>query len=82
MFCGSFVFSIKKKQFFSEEKNQKTFAYPPRLAACRHCQQIKVFWFFSSEKNTFSTLLRFRRHRPAGYAPCQAVTQPPQAPNT
>jgi hypothetical protein len=48
-----------RKQFFSEEKNQKTFVptpvapYRPEPAACHHRQPIKtkVFWFFSSEKN-------------------------------
>jgi hypothetical protein len=43
--------------FFSEEKNQKTFAsawvdrYGPWPAHRRLVQIIKVFWFFSSEKN-------------------------------
>jgi hypothetical protein len=45
--------------FFSEEKNQKTFAKRPRqrlgprpLRKGLH-QKKKVFWFFSSEKNCF-----------------------------
>jgi hypothetical protein len=43
--------------FFSEEKNQKTFAPAPaeRLGVMTICwrlrQTTKVFWFFSSEKN-------------------------------
>ncbi len=43
--------------FFSEEKNQKTFALGaiPDLSVLaptvRAAEQIKVFWFFSSEKN-------------------------------
>jgi hypothetical protein len=53
-----------RKQFFSEEKNQKTFVPAPaapywlRPAACQHRQpiRIKVFWFFSSEKNTLKPL--------------------------
>jgi hypothetical protein len=48
--------------FFSEEKNQKTFISPPlprgeamaRIFA--QAQDSKVFWFFSSEKNTFLPL--------------------------
>jgi hypothetical protein len=46
--------------FFSEEKNQKTFAPAPaerlmpwRIGQELH-QEIKVFWFFSSEKNVLS----------------------------
>jgi hypothetical protein len=46
--------------FFSEEKNQKTFTFSAgsplsghgRLAAAG--ADIKVFWFFSSEKNILS----------------------------
>jgi hypothetical protein len=55
--------SKERKQFFSEEKNQKTFAYahatPYRAtwAACRQRQQSKVFWFFSSEKNNLTLFL-------------------------
>jgi hypothetical protein len=62
---------IVKEEFFAEEKNQKTFArapaapYRPAQAPCRHRQQIKVFWFFSSEKNILNPLLSlpsFRTH--------------------
>jgi hypothetical protein len=44
--------------FFSEEKNQKTFISPPvpsyPAMACIYpwAPEAKVFWFFSSEKNT------------------------------
>jgi hypothetical protein len=43
--------------FFSEEKNQKTFTIPPlrRYPAMAGkpelAYKLKVFWFFSSEKN-------------------------------
>jgi hypothetical protein len=47
---------VEESMFFSEEKNQKTFMsalYPalwpwPDLSAGT---RVKVFWFFSSEKN-------------------------------
>ena len=44
-----------RKVFFSEEKKQKTFANSGVCAACkvRDSTEAKVFWFFSSEKNTF-----------------------------
>jgi hypothetical protein len=51
-----------RKQFFSEEKNQKTFALdaiPKQIAhdLNRHAGvRAKVFWFFSSEKNCFLKL--------------------------
>ncbi len=49
----------EKRQFLSEEKNQKTFVRNagPRLMSHGHnvraAAVIKVFWFFSSEKNCF-----------------------------
>jgi hypothetical protein len=39
--CGCTASQVKKKQFFFEKKNQKTF------------EIIKVFWFFFSKKNYF-----------------------------
>jgi hypothetical protein len=48
--------------FFSEEKNQKTFALDaiPDLSVLaptvRAAERTKVFWFFSSEKNCFLKL--------------------------
>jgi hypothetical protein len=53
----------KEKKFFSEEKNQKTFdcwrwqhaAEGGRLDAAG--KRAKVFWFFSSEKNTLLFLV-------------------------
>jgi hypothetical protein len=44
--------------FFSEEKNQKTFmsapppTYPAMAGIYPPVPKVKVFWFFSSEKNT------------------------------
>jgi hypothetical protein len=49
--------SYKKGFFFSEEKKQKTFMSPhlPRwkakAAIYPRAPELKVFWFFSSEKN-------------------------------
>jgi hypothetical protein len=43
--------------FFSEEKNQKTFSLSaaPKIEAMagnyQRAPELKVFWFFSSEKN-------------------------------
>ena len=54
-----------RKQFFSEEKNQKTFSPAPAAtqwpthAACHHRKRTKVFWFFSSEKNCFLHVFDF-----------------------
>jgi CRISPR/Cas system endoribonuclease Cas6 (RAMP superfamily) len=48
----------ERKQFFSEEKNQKTFTfrnlarYRPGPGSYEGRQEVNVFWFFSSEKNT------------------------------
>jgi hypothetical protein len=48
-----------RKMFFSEEKNQKTFIPPlhPSFSAMTsiwpRAPEAKVFWFFSSERNTF-----------------------------
>jgi hypothetical protein len=50
------------KAFFSEEKKQKTFifsALPNAPATSRiypRAPEAKVFWFFSSEKNSLSCL--------------------------
>jgi hypothetical protein len=51
--------------FFSEEKNQKTFESAPAYT-CRPwpdkgeaAEKVKVFWFFSSEKNSFTFSFRF-----------------------
>jgi hypothetical protein len=42
----------RRKVFFSEEKKQKTFANSDPGAACGvRDSVVKVFWFFSSEKN-------------------------------
>jgi hypothetical protein len=42
-----------RKVFFSEEKKQKTFALEGVGATCAvRDSTSKVFWFFSSEKNT------------------------------
>jgi hypothetical protein len=42
--------------FFSEEKKQKTFASLSRFSPATYAKDIKVFWFFSSEKNCFLLL--------------------------
>jgi len=43
----------RRKVFFSEEKKQKTCANSdPRAPAWSATALVKVFWFFSSEKNT------------------------------
>jgi hypothetical protein len=48
--------------FFSEEKNQKTFTFPPlppypaMAGRLELAPKLKVFWFFSSEKNSLSCL--------------------------
>jgi hypothetical protein len=51
----------KKKEFFFEKKNQKTFV-PGARGKIRAMagelgvrRKIKVFWFFSSEKNILSS---------------------------
>jgi len=52
----------KKQDFFFEKKKQKTFAscagstLPARSRMMRR-QKVKVFWFFSSEKNILSGVL-------------------------
>jgi hypothetical protein len=52
----------KVKMSFSDERNQKTFmssaalTYPARSWISTLAQNVKVFWFFSSEKNIFSLL--------------------------
>jgi hypothetical protein len=47
----------RKEVFFSEEKNQKTFATLSRSSqAAPTPEWAKVFCFFSSEKKTFSSL--------------------------
>jgi hypothetical protein len=42
-----------KKDFFSEEKKQKTFASLSRLYPAAYTKDAKVFWFFFSKKNCF-----------------------------
>jgi hypothetical protein len=52
--------------FFSEEKNQKTFAISAASPLSGHGRQVsagvgtKVFWFFSSEKNSLPSCGRHR----------------------
>jgi hypothetical protein len=41
-----------RKQFFSEEKNQKTFMSLAHAAGKNRDSDVKVFCFFSSEKKT------------------------------
>jgi hypothetical protein len=41
----------KRKDFFSEEKKQKTFGRLSRAYPADVRQGIKVFWFFFSKKN-------------------------------
>jgi len=53
-----FSVNLEGRLFFSEEKKQKTFISlaASRLAMCLDLAAragIKVFWFFSSEKNGF-----------------------------
>ncbi len=44
----------RRKPFFFEKKNQKTFAlFGARLRCSRITRRIRVFWFFFSEKNGF-----------------------------
>jgi hypothetical protein len=50
----------QRKQFFFEKKNQKTLTSGAYAAGQFRDSDIKVFWFFSSEKNCFR-LLRRRR---------------------
>jgi hypothetical protein len=63
-----------RKDFFSEEKKQKTFISPLLLRAWSWADLdaapgIKVFWFFSSEKNMlFSRREPASPKREAGYA--------------
>jgi hypothetical protein len=48
-----------ERKFFSEEKNQKTFIFwasgkiPDLAGNVEAVGDAKVFWFFSSEKNSF-----------------------------
>jgi hypothetical protein len=42
-----------RKQFFFEKKNQKTFVLRLHQGVVILHQKVKVFWFFSSEKNGF-----------------------------
>jgi hypothetical protein len=42
-----------KKDSFSEEKKQKTFASLSRLYPAAYTKDAKVFWFFFSKKNCF-----------------------------
>jgi hypothetical protein len=59
-----------KEEFFSEEKNQKTFIPTPaenarlRAAGLGIASRAKVFWFFSSEKNCFLNFLLLLASRP------------------
>jgi hypothetical protein len=51
----------ESKPFFSEEKKQKTFIFQPVETLVSdpvggRSAEIKVFWFFSSEKNNFLNL--------------------------
>jgi hypothetical protein len=43
-----------RKDFFSEEKKQKTFIRLVSQARHRRAKGAKVFWFFFSKKNGFS----------------------------
>jgi hypothetical protein len=43
----------KRKQFFFEKKNQKTFVSQGCAAGENRDSEIKVFCFFSSEKKAF-----------------------------
>jgi hypothetical protein len=43
----------ERKQFFSEEKSQKTFASLSRSYPAAYAKEAKVFWFFFSKKNFF-----------------------------
>jgi hypothetical protein len=45
-----------RKAFFSEEKKQKTFASLSRTDPAAYAKDAKVFWFFFSKKNCFSSL--------------------------
>jgi hypothetical protein len=56
--------SQERKSFFSEEKKQKTFIPGAALSSVSSLayggsEEIKVFWFFSSEKNILPS---FSRH--------------------
>jgi hypothetical protein len=54
---------FQERMFFSEEKNQKTFMSAPAAANRpwpdngEPAEKVKVFWFFSSEKNIFTYAL-------------------------
>jgi hypothetical protein len=69
--------------FFSEEKNQKTFAptpaenegHDPYGRSCT--KEIKVFWFFSSEKNMLSSAFALTLCLATG---AQAADEPPPLP--
>jgi hypothetical protein len=55
----------EEKVFFSEEKKQKTFTSLSRFFPAAYAQYIKVFWFFSSEKNCLLAFYKNRRARVA-----------------
>jgi hypothetical protein len=49
---------MKKGSFFFEKKNQKTFVHWRTGLGWRVPQVTKVFFFFSSEKKSFSFVIR------------------------
>jgi hypothetical protein len=44
---------IKRKNFFSEEKKQKTFMSLSPIYPAAYAQETRVFWFFFQKKNGF-----------------------------
>jgi hypothetical protein len=55
-FCRSGLTTLRKL-FFSEEKKQKTFMSLSRFYPAACARERKVFWFFFSKKNFFSSSL-------------------------
>jgi hypothetical protein len=53
--CDEVCVGVRRKQFFSEEKNQKTFTLSAsdNATSVEAGARLKVSWFFSSEKNCF-----------------------------
>ncbi len=54
--CSNCFGRQKRKQFFFEKKNQKTFFPAVADLSGSERQVAKVFWFFFSKKNYFPTL--------------------------
>jgi hypothetical protein len=57
---GAGYVRMSGKAFFFEKKKQKTFtSYAGHVPYRATAQELKVFWFFSSEKNMLSSKTEF-----------------------